>query len=179
MKKSILAIAAALMMSVTMTAQETTTENKQQAPQRPDMTEMVKQRTDETVKKYGLNEEQAAKLLELNTKYMGQMGPRRGGMRPGGMREGGRGMRPDSMRQMRPRPECQMGEGQERPARPEMRGNRPERRGERGDRQGFRQNMEEYNTELQKIMTEEQYKAYRADFEKRMSEGPRGFRRDR
>lgn len=170
MKKTILAIAAALMMSVNMTAQEKTTENKPER-QRPDMTEMVKHRTDETVKKYGLNEEQAAKLLELNTRHMSKMGPRRGDMRPGG-----RGMRPDSMRQMRQRPEGEMKEGQERPARPEMRGDRPERR---GDRQGFRQNMEEYNAELQKIMTEEQYKAYQADFEKRMKEGPRGFRRDR
>lgn len=192
MKKTILAIAAALTMSLNMTAQETTTQEttteSRPEMQRPDMTEMVKRRTDETVKKYGLNEEQAAKLLELNTKYMGQMGPRRGDMRPGGMREGrgmrdGRGMRPDSMRQMRPRPEGEMKEGQERPARPEMRGDRPERRGDRqgmrGDRQGFRQNMQEYNAELQKIMTEEQYKAYQEDFEKRMSQGPRGFRRDR
>ncbi len=177
MKKTILAIAAALMMSVNMTAQESTTENRPER-QRPDMTEMVKHRTDETVKKYGLNEEQAAKLLELNTKFMGQMGPRRGGMRPGGMREG-RGMRPDSMRQQRQRPEGEMKEGQERPARPEMRGDRPERRGDRQGMRGFRQNMEEYNAELQKIMTEEQYKAYQEDFEKRMSQGPRGFRRDR
>ena len=184
MKKMILAITAALMMSVTMTAQETTTEEKPEM-KRPDMTEMVKQRTDETVKKYGLNEEQAAKLLELNTKYMGNFGPRRGGMRPGGMREA-RGMRPDSMRQhrMRPdsmrqhrmRPEGEMKEGQERPARPEMREGRP---GMRGDREGFRKQMEEYNAEIQKIVTEEQYKAYKEDQEKRMQQGPRGPRRDR
>jgi len=175
MKKMILAIAAALMMSVTMTAQENAQEQKPEM-KRPDMTEMVKHRTDETVKKYGLNEEQAAKLLELNTKYMGNFGPRRG-MRPGGMREGrGRGMRPDSMRQNRPRPEGEVKEGEERPARPEMRGDRP---GMRGDREGFRKQMEEYNTELQKIMTEEQYKAYQEDQEKRMQQGPRGFRRER
>ena len=176
MKKMILAIAAALMMSVNMTAQETTTEEKPEM-KRPDMTEVVKQRTDETVKKYDLNEEQAAKLLELNTKYMGNFGPRRGGMRPGGMREGrGRGMRPDSMRQHRMRPEGEVKEGQERPARPEMREGRP---GMRGDREGFRKRMEEYDAEIQKIMTEEQYKAYKEDQEKRMQQGPRGPRRER
>ncbi len=169
MKKMILAIAAALMMSVTMTAQETTSENKPEM-KRPDMTEMIKHRTDETVKKYGLNEEQAAKLLELNTKYSNTMGPRRGGPRPDGMRRGGRGMRPDSMRTPRPRPE---GEIKEAPA------ERDGRPGMRGDREGFRKQMEEYNTELQKIMTEEQYKAYREDMEKRMQQGPRGFRRER
>lgn len=168
MKKTILAIAAALMMSVNMTAQENTAENKNER-QRPDMTEMVKHRTDETAKKYGLNEEQAAKLLELNTKYMGQMGPRRGGMRQG------RGMRPDSMRQQRQRPEGEMKEAKRPNARPEMNGQRPERR---GDRQGFRRNMEEYNNELKKIMTEEQYKAYQEDMEKRMKEGSRRFRRE-
>ncbi len=168
MKKTILAIAAALMMSVNMTAQENTAENKNER-QRPDMTEMVKHRTDETAKKYGLNEEQTAKLLELNTKYMGQMGPRRGGMREG------RGMRPDSMRHQRQRPEGEMKEGQRPNARPEMRGQHPERR---GDRQGFRRNMEEYNNELKKIMTEEQYKAYQEDMEKRMKEGSRRFRRE-
>jgi hypothetical protein len=156
------------MMSVTMTAQENASENKPEM-KRPDMTEMAKQRTDETVKKYGLNEEQAAKLLELNTKYADRMGPRRGG-RPDGMRRGERGMRPDSMRQHRQRPEAEMKEAPaERNGRPEMR---------RG-REDFRKQMEEYDAEIQKIMTEEQYKAYKADREKRMQEGPRGFRRDR
>ena len=34
-----------------------------------DKTEMVQKRTEATVKKYGLNEEQAAKLLQLNNKF--------------------------------------------------------------------------------------------------------------
>ena len=164
MKKMILAIAAALMMSITVTAQENATEQKPEM-KRPDMTEMVKNRTDETVKKYGLNEEQAAKLLELNTKYMGKMGPRRGGPRREGVR-GERGMRPDSMRHHRERPEGEMKEATGKRERPDM----------KGDREGFRKQMEEYDAEMQKIMTEEQYKAYKADQEKHMKGGPRGFR---
>ena len=168
MKKMILAIAAAMMMSVTMTAQENVSEKKEDM-KRPDMTEMVKQRTDETVKKYGLNEEQAAKLLELNTKYSDRMGGPRRGQRPDGMRRG-RGMRPDSARFQAPRQREEMkGDRQERRDAPAMREGRPD----------FRKQMEEYDAEIQKIMTEEQYEKYKSDREQRMKEGPRGFRRNR
>ena len=40
-------------------------------------------------------------------------------------------------------------------------------------REDMRKNMEAYETELQSIMSEEQYKAYKADNEKRMKEGRR------
>ena len=55
----------AMAMCGQMMAQET----KQNGIQKKkiDRTEMLKQRTDETAKKLGLNEEQTAKLLELNT----------------------------------------------------------------------------------------------------------------
>ena len=167
-----MAIAAALMMSTTILAQENSTEKRPEG-KRPDQTEMVKQRTDETVKKYGLNEEQAAKLLDLNTRYAEKMGPRFG-MRPDGPR-GGRGMRPDSARQQRVRPD-----GEQKEARPEMKEGRPERReapGMRGNREQMRKDMEAYENELKEIMTPEQYEAYKADREKRMKEGPRGPRR--
>ena len=162
-----MAIAAALMMSTTITAQDNTSERKRDM-KRPDKTEMVKKRTDETVKQYGLDSEQAAKLLELNTQYADKMGPRLG-QRPGGMR-GGKGQRPDSLKKQRP----QRHEGEMKEGRPE--GN--DGPGMKERREQWMKQMEAYNAELQKIMTPEQFKAYKADREKRMKEGQRGrFRR--
>ena len=125
MKKTFLALAAAMMMSVSMMAQD------QQAPQRRqfDPAEMAKQRTEMMVKEYELNEEQAKKLLDLNTQYadkMPMMGPRGGqrGERPqAGERQ--RPQRPDSTRQ-----------GQQRPGRGE---------GPRMNREEMQKQMEAYN----------------------------------
>lgn len=166
MKKIIMAIAAAVMMSSSVLAQENNPEVRPEMKQ-PDMTEMVKNRTDETVKRYGLNEEQAAKLLDLNTRFADKIGPR------GGMRRFGQpgGQRPDSVRQ---RPQRERGEMRGAPG--GRRGGRPEGR---GNFEEMRKNMEAYEAELQKIMTEEQYNAYKADREKRMQEGPRGRRPQR
>jgi len=160
MKKIIFAIAAAVMMSSTMLAQENGTETR---PERrhADRTEMTKKRTDETVQRYKLNEEQAAKLLELNTRFAGKMGPR-GGQHRFGRQQGPMTQKHDSLKQ--------------KPQKEEMKA-MPERRMDR--RAGFeqmRKNMEAYEAELQKIMTEEQFNAYKADREKRMKEGPRGRR---
>lgn len=165
-KKMIMAVVAAVMMSTSVMAQDNNVENRR-GP-RMDMKEMVKNRTDETVKRYGLNEEQAAKLLELNTKFADKMGPRRG-QRPGG----GRGFAPDSTRRMgmaqdsareRKRPEGNMERRPDRPmGQPGMMPQRDE----------WRKTMEEYDNELKTIMTEEQFKAYKEDSEKRMRERPR------
>ena len=164
MKQIVVSIAALLLLSTAAMAQD----NQGQRPdrQRMDRTEMIKQRTDETVKKYGLNEEQAKQLISLNTKYLGQMGqrgPRRGGP---GMGPGNGGQRPqmnDSTARRRP----QGGQGGQRQGRPQM-----------GGQMGGQ--MNEYNQELQKIMTPEQYKAYQADREERMRQfgGQRGPRRN-
>ena len=67
---------AALLISTSAVAQE---ESKAQRPEKKfDKTEMVKHRTDETVKRYSLNDKQAKQLLELNNKYADKMGPRGG-----------------------------------------------------------------------------------------------------
>lgn len=145
MKKIVMALVAAITMSATAVAQE---ENQQKRErQRPNRTEMVKQRTAETVKTYGLNEEQAAQLLELNLKHAENMGP------IGGWQRGGRDGR---------RPQMERGDRQ-RPSREEMEQRREE----------MQKSRDAYNAELQKIMTEEQFKAYQADMQKRMNEGPR------
>lgn len=188
MKRMILAIAAAMMISATTMAQE----NNDSVNRRPrmDMTEMVKQRTDETVQRYGLNEEQAAKLLELNTKYAGQMRPGRGmrrgggrGMAPDGAREH-RGMAPDSAREHRgmapdgAREHRDMASDSAREHR-QPNGNmgrmagRQRGQGPMQGRDEWRKSMEEYDNELKAILTEEQYAAYKADMEKRRTEMPR------
>ena len=82
MKKTILAIAAAIMMSANVAAQDKKDQGQQ--PQQPDKTEMIKQHTDQMVKDYSLNQEQGEKLLVLNTEYADKMpmmmgpGPRDG-----------------------------------------------------------------------------------------------------
>ena len=147
MRKVILAFVAL----ITMTSVQAQDDNNSSRGERRrfDRTEMLKRRTDETVKKYGLNEEQAAKLLELNTKFADKMGPgmgaprngRRGGARPGF--DGNRG----SNRQQGQRPEMTE----------EQKQNMEKQRAER------QAAMEQYATELQAIMTPDQYKAYQAD----------------
>ena len=155
MKKIILAFVAL----ITMTSVQAQDDNNSSRGERRrfDRTEMLKNRTNETVKKYGLNEEQAAKLLELNTKYADQMGSgmgaprngRRGGARPAADRGGNRqqGKRPEMTEEQRQNMEKQ-----------------------RAERQAA---MEQYAIELQAIMTPDQYKAYKADAESRMREGGR------
>ena len=84
MKQIIMTLAAALFISSTALAQEKNDNRKQ---------EMIKHRTERTVKEYNLNDKQAKKLLELNTKYADMMRPmhRHGG--PG--HHGMRGQRPE------------------------------------------------------------------------------------
>lgn len=150
MKQIIMTLAAALFISSAALAQEKNDNRKQ---------EMIKHRTERTVKAYGLNDKQAKELLDLNTKYADMMRPmhRHGG--PGHHGMGGR----------RPEPPK------------DMNGEKPEP--PRGDRKEMRQKMEKdmkaYDEELQKIMTPEQYKSYKADMEKRRMERPHGPRGER
>lgn len=132
--------------------------------------EMIKHRTERTVKDYNLNDKQAKKLLDLNTKYADMMRPMH--------RHGGPGRH--SMNGQRPEPPKDM-KGQ-RPEPPkDMKGEMPEP--PKGDMKGMREKMEKdmkaYDEELQKIMTPEQYKKYKADMEKRRMERPHGPRGER
>lgn len=113
--------------------------------------DMTQKRTEMVAKKYGLDDDQTAKLLELNKKYADMMMPRGGGRAPMPMREGGERPRPemgDSARRQRP----EMTEEQ----RAEMQKNMEE----------MKATMEAYDKELQEIMTADQYEAYKADQEK-------------
>lgn len=202
MKKIFLTLIAAVAMTTSVMAQDSTQvrhEHKQMDPQ-----EMIKHRTDETVKKYELNEEQAKKLLDLNTRFADKMRPMMGGQRRGSFERRPMGDR----RPMGERP--QMGERRQMGERPQIQGNdslremhrqmgerfqaqrmdslkarRPmgERRGNfGGNREEMQKNMEAYDAELKTILTEEQYNAYKKDEQSRrprmgMGMGPgRGMR---
>ena len=70
MKQMIIAIAVAVIFSSAAMAQ-----NQEKGIKKE---EMVKHRTEKMVKDYDLNDKQAAKLLELNTKYADKMRPHHG-----------------------------------------------------------------------------------------------------
>ena len=173
MKKSLftlmLAVAATMIMSITAAAQD---DNQQSRPERnpADKTEIVKKRTAETVESYGLNEEQAQKLLDLNTRYADKMGPRMG-RRPDG--QPGRGPRPGGMKRGE-RP--QSAEGNDNAPSADNGSNAPHMRGNASSRESMRKTMEEYDAELQKIMTDEQFKRYQADRQKRFQQQQQGRR---
>ena len=143
MKQIIMTLAVVLFVGSTALAQEKNDNRKQ---------EMIKHRTERTVKAYGLKDKQAKELLDLNTKYADMMRPMHRHGRPGHHGMGGR----------RPEPPK------------DMNGERPEL--PRGDRKEMREKMEKdmkaYDEELQKIMTPEQYKNYKEDMEKRRMERP-------
>ena len=168
MKKMILALVA--LMTITSVQAQDDNNSSRGERRRFDRTEMMKRRTDETVKKYGLNEEQAAKLLELNNKYADKMVPAMGGARDG--RRGG----------ARPAFDANRGGNRQQGQRPEMTEEQKQNmEKQRAERQAA---MAEYAKELEAIMTPDQYKAYKADMEKSMTRqqgarrgGPRGEQR--
>ncbi len=146
MKKMILALVAAFAMTSTVFAQNDNGNNFN----RPSKEEMIKARTERTVKRYGLNDEQAKQLLELNTKYADKMrrpfGPRHGGPRMGGKN----------------RPQGQPSDTLQRPQRP----NKEQMEARMKE---MKATKEAYEKELQGIMTSEQFTKY-LDDEKAMME---------
>ncbi len=148
MKKIVFALLAAFTMSSVAMAQETT-ERKQLSE-----TEMIKNRTDRMAKKYGLDDSQTAKLLELNTKFANKL-PRRGA--------GLRGPRPNGQKPALQKPEND----------PKFEKMEKGKRPERPDIEKIKKNMEEYNIQLKAILSEEQYKSYQSDMEKMRQRGPR------
>jgi hypothetical protein len=165
MKKMMMTMIAAVLMSSAAFAQE---EKKCECKcKQPDKTEMVKHRTDRVVKKYGLNDQQAASLLELNTKYADKFGGPRGhhgkkhGMRHGKKHEGQAdattGATNPQPRGDKKRPELT----EEQKAQFEAR------------RQEMEANRKAYETELKKILTDDQFKQYEADMKKHKRHGHR------
>lgn len=147
-----------LTVSITMSAQD----NNRPSRQGFDPAKMVEQRTEMMVKKYGLDEKQAAALKALNEKSLPQA-------RMNGNRQ--RPEKVDTAKAQRPRAERgQRGMGNRQgEAGARQRGMGGRQGGSRGGAQ-----FEEYNKELQKIMTPEQYKAYQEDMQNMRKGGPRG-----
>ena len=147
MKKIILSLMAAFLMSNVAMAQENEKKERKQLSQ----IEMIQQCTEGMVKKFGLNEEQKEKLLQLNTEFAGKLPGRnfnRSQREPRRQFDRQNQVRPDSLR-MRPR-------NMERP-----------------NMQEIRKNVEAYDAKLKTILNEEQFKAYqqeRADMMKRRPE---------
>ena len=156
MKKIVLTMIAVVAMSISAMAQDTTQVRRQFNPE-----QMAKMRTEATVQKYGLNEEQAKKLLDLNTRFADKSRPMRGmGGQP-------RGPRMDGDRNNRP----------QRMAPDSLRARGPRGGGQRGgfNREEMQKNMEAYNNELKTILTPEQFEAYQKDEQqnRRQFNGPR------
>lgn len=181
MKRIVMTLAAAVLMGSVAVAQDS--EKKGQREGRKfDKTEMIKHRTDEVVKKYGLNDQQAARLLDLNTQYADKMGPGpRGGHRGGRPGMGGPGHHgKDSLKARHAHPETD-GTTQASPQQPrdgQKPGKRPELTEEQkakfeAQRKEREAAMQAYDAELQKIMTADQFKQYQADQKKHAQRGQR------
>ena len=152
MKKLLLTMAAAFIMSATAFAQGGFGGGQGQF----DPEQMIQMRTDRTVEQYKLNADQAKQLLELNKKYndrlMGGFG-RIGGRRGGGMGQGGPGG-------------GGFGQGGQMPElTEEQRAQMEEARKKREEAQ------KEYDAELEKIMTPDQFKQYQEDQKNRRQRG--------
>ena len=151
MKQLLMTIVAAVMFSSAAMAQDQEKGKKKE--------EMAKHRTEKMVKDYDLNESQAAKLLELNTKYADKMRPHRGPRGPHG---------PHGMKGQRPEPPKGDMKG-ERPEPPtkEMKAEMEKKRAE------MEKEQKAYDAELQKILTPDQYKLYQHHMQKHRKGGPR------
>lgn len=166
MKKMMVAFIAMAMCANVM-AQEVN--EQKQEPKPVDKEEMAQKRTDFMVEKYGLNEEQAAKLLELNKAHADKQRPmRRDFRRPPMKKFEGKDLEEKEMapEEMDKVPE-KMEKAPEKMDKPALKEKKP------GMRDEMKKEREAYENELQKIMTEEQFSAYKKDTEKR-PHGPRG-----
>ncbi len=178
MKKIALAFIALMMTSASMMAQNNEPVTPGNMPPQVDPAQMIEQYTQQMTSQYGLNDDQARQLLQLNKDFaerlpMMMMPPR-----------GGRdGQRPDSLRGRRGgRPQGGPRMGGQRPQRPDSMRHGGPGRGQMGqrpmiDRQQMQQNMEAYQQQLERIMTEEQFNRYKQDQQQRMQRFMRGGQR--
>lgn len=125
-------------------------ENKAEEPKQMTEAEMAEHRTERMAKKFGLNEEQKTKLLQLNKEFAGKM-PGRGFGRPHRMGKPGdnkkREVSPDSLQKRHMTPQV--------------------------NPQEMKKTMEAYDSQLKNILNAEQFKAYQSEREKMMKRGPK------
>ena len=147
MKRFALAAFAAFAFCAISTAQ---TDGQRQERRKMTKEEMVKHRTDRMQQRYGLDEAQAAKVLELNTKFMEKM--------PMG------GPRGDFKNHPRP------AGGDNKHSQGDRSRFNPERRD--AHMKEMQANREAYEKELQGILTTEQYSKYQEDIKAMRQRGP-------
>ena len=164
MKKTLFVIAAALLLSICAFAQE----NRRQGFERPDEATMLKMRTDRMARELGLDEAQTAKLLELNQKYPNtMMGPRMGEQgRPGMGRPPRDGMNDQNATE------------ENAPKKDRKARKAEEKKAQEAQIKEMEAAMEAYENELKGILTEEQFKTYQENKNRRMQQmqqrGPGG-----
>ena len=173
MKKLMMTMIAAVMMSSAAFAQDNQKECKC-SEKKADNTEMVKHRTDKMVKKYGLNDQQAAQLLEVNTKYSDKMEPR------GQHHHPGKGRPPKDGKKMDKKTDGNTGATAQQPQESKRQELTEEQKAKfEAERKEHEATRQAYEGELQKIMTPEQFKNYQEDMKKHGDRGPRGPRPDK
>lgn len=156
MKKTLLVVTAALLLCVSAFAQW---ENRGQGFQRPDEATLIKMRTDWMVRELGLNETQAEKLLELNQKYPNALRPGQGGPGMGRARR----ERPEEANVGQEGNETEKATGKEaRKARKAKKDKEAE--GQVDEMQAAR---EAYENELKEILTEDQFKTWKENMNRR------------
>ncbi len=150
MKRMIMAFAALLMVgSATMAQTSDSTKTD-----KPDRSEIIRKRTEVVAQKYGLNEEQKAKLLDLNTRYSGKM--RMG--KPGDRRINP--VRREAVNKMAAKRDTTM-------ARQVPKAASKDKTIAKRPRLAMGNSMQKYNEELKTIMTDEQFARYNEDMRKR------------
>lgn len=162
MKKYMFTMIAALLMSSAAFAQNDKKECK--CGDQKDKKEMVQHRTDKMVKKYALDEKQAAQLLELNTKYAGKMEPRGHRPHPGG--KGGK--------KVEKKTDAETGATAQQPQerkRPEI--TEEQKAKFEAMRKEAEATRKAYDAELEKILTADQFQQYQADQKKHEGHGPK------
>ena len=125
-----------------------------------DKAEMVRCQTQRMVEKYGLNEEQAARLQALNEEYAGKLpkpGMRGPGMRPG---PGKHGPRPEGGFKPKEGERPQLTEEQKAARKAEMEKRHEEMQKIFEEREKA---QAEYDAALKDILTKKQFKAYKKD----------------
>ena len=176
MRKSLLVIAAALMLSVSAFAQWG---NGGEGFQRPDPATMIQMRTDRMVQELGLNETQAAKLLELNQKYPNAMFGGRG-PRMNGRRDGQNVNQDEANQETTGKKAKKAKKNKKAEAETQV---EPQEGGRPGmppgmDEERFKEMQsaaEAYEAELKEILTEDQYKTYQENKNRRpQGRGPGG-----
>lgn len=157
MKKIVMTMVALLTMTAAV-AQDNNSENRQRREFKKPTPEEMTTRMTESLK---LDDKQQKKVLELNKEYENVLGG------PGMGRGFGRGQRG-------PRPDGQTGASQnnnnqqQRPERPQM------TEEQRAKMQQMMEKRQEYNKKLKEILTEDQYKTYQEQNQRRGGRGGRG-----